>query len=87
MNAVEIIVKKRDGKPLSREEIKFFIDGYTAGKIPDYQASALAMAILCRGMNDRETADLTMAIAKEVKRRRRRAMAQTFLQDLLRDAA
>ena len=64
MNAVEIIVKKRDGKPLSREEIKFFIDGYTAGKIPDYQASALAMAILCRGINDRETADLTMAIAE-----------------------
>ena len=64
MNAVEIIVKKRDGEPLSREEIKFFIDGYTAGKIPDYQASALAMAILCRGMNDRETADLTMAIAE-----------------------
>ena len=64
MNAVEIIVKKRDGEPLSREEINFFIDGYTAGKIPDYQASALAMAILCRGMNDRETADLTMAIAE-----------------------
>ena len=41
MNAVEIIVKKRDGEPLNHKEIKFFIDGYTAGKIPDYQASAL----------------------------------------------
>lgn len=45
MRMVDIISKKRDGKALSTEEIQFFIDGYTNGEIPDYQASALAMAI------------------------------------------
>lgn len=63
MNVVDTIIKKRDGKELSAAEITDFIQGYTEGRIPDYQASALMMAILCRGMNDRETADLTMAIA------------------------
>ncbi len=59
---VDIISKKRDGKALSTEEIQFFIDGYTNGEIPDYQASALAMAIFFQDMNDEERADLTMAM-------------------------
>ncbi|EHN0472205.1 pyrimidine-nucleoside phosphorylase [Listeria monocytogenes] len=62
MRMVDIISKKRDGKALSTEEIQFFIDGYTNGEIPDYQASALAMAIFFRDMNDQERADLTMAM-------------------------
>ena len=48
MRAVDIIVKKRDGFALSKAEIEFFIDGYTKGDIPDYQASAWAMASLSR---------------------------------------
>ncbi|GAP15154.1 pyrimidine-nucleoside phosphorylase [Longilinea arvoryzae] len=63
MRAVDIIIRKRDGEELSREEIEFFIDGYTRGEIPDYQASAWAMAVMLRGMNERETTDLTMAMA------------------------
>lgn len=63
MHAVEIIEKKRDGKALSREEIRFFITGLTSGAIPDYQVSAWAMAVLLRGMDARETADLTLAMA------------------------
>jgi len=55
----DIIEKKRDGHELSHEEISFFITGYCAGQIPDYQAAALLMAIFLRGMNDSETADLT----------------------------
>ncbi|WP_271005607.1 pyrimidine-nucleoside phosphorylase [Listeria seeligeri] len=62
MRMVDIISKKRDGKALSTEEIQFFIDGYTNGEIPDYQASALAMAIFFQDMNDEERADLTMAM-------------------------
>lgn len=62
MRAVDIIVKKRDNQELTSNEIKFFIDGYTKGEIPDYQASSLAMAILLNGMNDRETTDLTLSI-------------------------
>ncbi|MBC1367070.1 pyrimidine-nucleoside phosphorylase [Listeria innocua] len=62
MRMVDIISKKRDGKALSTEEIQFFIDGYTNGEIPDYQASALAMAIFFQDMNDQERADLTMAM-------------------------
>jgi len=60
---VDIIIKKRDGSELSTEEINFFIDGYTNGEIPDYQAAAWAMAVLLKGMNARETTDLTMAMA------------------------
>lgn len=56
----DIILKKRNGNTLSSEEIKFFIDGYVNGTIPDYQAAALLMAIYFKGMTDRETADLTM---------------------------
>ena len=63
MRAVDIIIKKREGEELSREEIEFFIDGFTRGEILDYQASAWAMAVLLRGMTDRETTDLTMAMA------------------------
>lgn len=63
MRAVDVIIKKRDGEVLSTEEIKFFIEGYASGDIPDYQASAWAMAVLLRGMTSKETADLTTAIA------------------------
>jgi len=63
MNAVDVIIKKRDGLELSLEEIEFFVDGFTRGVIPDYQAAAWAMAVLIRGMTDRETTDLTLAMA------------------------
>jgi pyrimidine-nucleoside phosphorylase len=63
MRIAEIIERKRDGKALSTRAIENFIQGYVAGNIPDYQASALLMAILWRGMKDRETKDLTMAMA------------------------
>lgn len=63
MRMVDIIIKKRDRGELSRDEINFFIEGYTHGEIPDYQASALAMAILLNGMSGRETTDLTLAMA------------------------
>ncbi|MDR1249564.1 MAG: thymidine phosphorylase [Treponema sp.] len=59
MRAVDIIMHKRDGKELSREEIEFLIKGYTAGEIPDYQAAAWAMAVYFRGMGAAETAVLT----------------------------
>ncbi|WP_369694789.1 pyrimidine-nucleoside phosphorylase [Megamonas hypermegale] len=62
MRMVDIIEKKRDGKELTTQEISFFIEGYTKGDIPDYQASALAMAIYFQDMNDRERADLTRAM-------------------------
>lgn len=62
MRMYDIIRKKRDGGELTSEEIKFFIEGYTKGDIPDYQASALLMAIFFKGMNFRETADLTFAV-------------------------
>lgn len=64
MRMVDIIMKKRDGGVLTKEEISFFIKGYTDGSIPDYQASALAMAIVFRGMNKEETAFLTEAMMK-----------------------
>lgn len=62
MRMVDIIEKKRDGKELTTAEINFFIEGYTKGDIPDYQTSALAMAIYFQDMNDRERADLTSAM-------------------------
>jgi pyrimidine-nucleoside phosphorylase len=62
MRAVDIIMKKRDGGALSRQEIGFFISGVTAGTLPDYQASALLMAIVVRGMTAEETAWLTDAM-------------------------
>ncbi|WP_435002530.1 pyrimidine-nucleoside phosphorylase [Bacillus atrophaeus] len=62
MRMVDIIIKKQNGKELTSEEIQFFVNGYTDGSIPDYQASALAMAIFFQDMTDRERADLTMAM-------------------------
>ena len=58
----ELIAKKRDGEALSTEEIGFMIDGYVRGEIPDYQMSAMCMAILFSGMDDREILDLTMSM-------------------------
>ena len=63
MRAVDIIVKKRDGGELSSEEIKFFVHGYVQGDIQDYQAASWLMAIFLQGMTDRETEDLTQAMA------------------------
>ena len=62
MRFVDIIEKKREGRPLSTEEIRYWIQAYTAGDIPDYQVSALLMAIVLNGMDRRETTDLTMAM-------------------------
>ncbi|EFO79819.1 pyrimidine-nucleoside phosphorylase [Oscillochloris trichoides DG-6] len=64
MRAVDLIAKKRDGAALSRDEIRWLIASYANGTIPDYQMSAWAMAVVWRGMDDRETADLTMAMAE-----------------------
>ena len=64
MRMYDVIEKKRDGGELTDEEIDFFISGYVSGEIPDYQASALAMAIFYEGMTPRETAKLTMAMAE-----------------------
>ena len=63
MRMYDIIEKKRDGGELTREEIEFFIRGYVSGDIPDYQASALLMAIYFKGMTEEETATLTMCMA------------------------
>jgi pyrimidine-nucleoside phosphorylase len=63
MRMYDIILKKRNGQELSTEEINFFIENYTKGNIPDYQASALTMAIYFQKMNKRETADLTLTMA------------------------
>ncbi|RPH61024.1 MAG: thymidine phosphorylase [Chloroflexi bacterium] len=63
MRAVDIIIKKRDRGELSREEIDFFVQGFTRGEIPDYQVSAWAMAVLLNGMTARETTDLTLSMA------------------------
>jgi pyrimidine-nucleoside phosphorylase len=62
MRMYDLIMKKRNGSELTTEEINFFVDGYTEGVIPDYQVSALMMAIYFQKMNERETADLTMAM-------------------------
>jgi pyrimidine-nucleoside phosphorylase/thymidine phosphorylase len=62
MRMVDIIVRKRDGLALSRDEIRYVTEGVTAGTLPDYQASALLMAMLLRGMSDEETASLTEAM-------------------------
>ena len=63
MNFVDIIIKKRDGGKLTAEEITFFVKGVTDGSLPDYQISALLMAILLKGMDAEETAHLTMEMA------------------------
>ena len=64
MRAVDIIIKKRDKGELNREEIEFFVKGFTSGEFPDYQASAFAMAVFFNGMTPRETTDLTLAMAR-----------------------
>jgi len=64
MRAVDLIAKKRDGHALSSDEIGWLIAAYAADELPDYQMSAWAMAVVLRGMDDRETADLTLAMAR-----------------------
>ena len=64
MQTVELIKKKRDGAALSAAEIEWLVAGFTKGEIPDYQFSALLMAIVWRGMDAQETADLTLAMAR-----------------------
>ncbi|MGN7177993.1 pyrimidine-nucleoside phosphorylase [Cytobacillus sp. SAFR-174] len=64
MRMVDLIEKKRDGLELTAEEIQFVIKGYTNGSIPDYQVSALTMAIFFRGMTENERANLTMAMVE-----------------------
>ena len=63
LNPVDIIIKKRAGQALTAEEIQFFVTSATDGTLRDYQVSAMLMAIAIRGMDDRETRDLTMAMA------------------------
>ena len=64
MKMTDLIAAKRDGKALTTEEIGWMIRGYTAGSIPDYQMSAMCMAILLRGMDEREMLDLTVAMTE-----------------------
>lgn len=64
MTMYDIIRKKRDGLELSADEIAFFVDGYTKGDIPDYQAAALCMAVFFKGMTPTETANLTLQMAQ-----------------------
>lgn len=64
MRTVDIIIKKRDQKELTKEEIDFFVEGFTKNEIPDYQAASWAMAVLLNGMTPRETTDLTLAMAR-----------------------
>jgi pyrimidine-nucleoside phosphorylase len=64
MHVVDLIIKKRDGGTLTTAEIDFLIDGYTNGTVADEQMSAWAMAVLLRGMDDREIGDLTLAMAR-----------------------
>ena len=64
MLMTDLIAAKRDGGKLSAEEIDFMVHGYTKGKIPDYQMSAMCMAILLRGMDDEETLNLTMSMMR-----------------------
>ena len=63
MNILSILDKKKDAKELSKEEIEYFIENYTSGNIPDYQASALIMAICINGMTSDEILNLTIAMA------------------------
>ena len=64
MRMYDIIMKKRKGEELTKEEINFFVEGFTNGSIPDYQASAMLMAIFFNKMNKRETAELTNAMVE-----------------------
>jgi len=67
MNAYQIIAKKRDGKPISEDEIEFFIKGFAEGSVADYQMSALLMAVFFRGMSIGETVNLTRAMMNSGK--------------------
>lgn len=64
MTIYDLITKKKHGEELSCDEIKYLVNGFTDGSIPDYQMSAFCMAVLFKGMTDRETSDLTMAMAE-----------------------
>lgn len=64
MRMYDLIMKKKHGGTLSDEEIRFFVDGYTKGEIPDYQMAAFLMAVCFRGMDEKETLSLTMAMAE-----------------------
>ena len=64
MRMVDLILKKRNNEELSKEEINYIISGYTKGEIPDYQVSALLMAIYFNGMTDEERLNLTLAMLK-----------------------
>ena len=64
MRAVDLIQKKRDGQELTAAEIKWLVEGYVAGSVPDYQMSAFAMAVYFKGMTTREISDLTMNMVK-----------------------
>lgn len=68
MRMYDIILKKRQGRELSREEIEFFVQGYVRGEVPDYQAAAFLMAVFFCGLSFRETADLTMAMVSSGER-------------------
>lgn len=62
MHMIDLIQKKKRGEVLFKDEINYFINGYVAGDIPDYQVSALLMAVYFQGMNNQETTDLTLAM-------------------------
>ena len=62
MRMSDLIVKKRDGQALTTEEIRYVVDGYTRGEIPDYQMSAMLMAIYFNGMENEELAAFTLAM-------------------------
>ena len=64
MRMYDIIHKKRNGGELSGDEIRFFVDGYTNGSVPDYQAAAFCMAVYFQGMTEKETSELTLAMAE-----------------------
>jgi len=62
MRAVDIIINKREGRELTKDEIVYFVNGFTDGSIPDYQAASWCMAVCLNGMTPQETTDLTMAM-------------------------
>ncbi len=64
MTMYDLITKKKHGEELSADEIRYLVNGFTEGSIPDYQMSSFCMATLFKGMSDRETSDLTMAMAQ-----------------------
>ena len=72
MRMYDLIMKKRNGGNLSQEEIEYMIAEYTAGRIPDYQMSAMMMAIYFQGMSAQETTALTMAMAHSGEDERQR---------------